>query len=319
MTSSDDDYIAPVINLFGDRRAAAQPENAAVESSSESVDDTNANAAGSPIEEEGWADEAPVDAFPHDTRDLGIVAPATLAPVASINPVRALPTMRDFESASSRESNDTGSVAHEDGPTAATGEPDAPDLSSANLSSADLSSTDSSSAGSSRAGRREARDGFSEISRVSMRALARRGMSSHEMTQFLSTREFDSDEIDAEIERLEGSALLDDAALAETLTRTLRERKGLGASAITAELRRRKIDQEHIDVVVDFERDDEQERANELAFKRAPQLRSLDSVTAKRRLSGFLLRRGYSGSVVSAAVNAALAGGGASSNGPTFR
>ena len=314
MTNSDDDYIAPVINLFGDRRAAAQPENAAVESSSESVDDTNASAAGSPIEEDGWADEAPVDAFPHDTRDLGIVAPATLAPVASISPVRALPTMRDFESASSRESNDTGSVAHEDGPTSATGEPDAPDL-----SSADLSSTDSSSAGSSRAGRREARDGFSEISRVSMRALARRGMSSHEMTQFLGTREFDSDEIDAEIERLEDSALLDDAALAETLTRTLRDRKGLGASAITAELRRRKIGQEHIDVVVDFERDDEQERANELAFKRAPQLRSLDRETAKRRLSGFLLRRGYSGSVVSAAVNAALAGGGASSNGPTFR
>ncbi|MEV8254939.1 regulatory protein RecX [Rhodoglobus sp. NPDC076762] len=309
MTNPDDDYIAPVINLFGDRTAPPQPENAAVESSSESVDDTSANATGSPIEEEGWADEAPVDAFPHDTRDLGIIAPATLVPVASISPVRALPTMRDFESASSRESNDIGSVAHEDGPTSATREPDAPDLSSA----------DSSSAGSSRAGRREARDGFSEISRVSMRALARRGMSSHEMTQFLSTREFDSDEIDAEIERLEGSALLDDAALAETLTRTLRERKGLGASAITAELRRRKIDQEHIDVVVDFERDDEQERANELAFKRAPQLRSLDSVTAKRRLSGFLLRRGYSGSVVSAAVNAALAGGGASSNGPTFR
>lgn len=304
MTNSDDDYIAPVINLFGDRTAAAQPETAVVESSSESVDTTNSSATSSTNENEGWADEAPVDSSPHDTRDLGIVAPVTLAPVASISPVRALPTMRDFESASSRESDDTDSGAHEDGPASVTGESEVPD---------------SSSAGSSRAGRREARDGFSEISRVSMRALARRGMSSHEMTQFLGTREFESDDIEAEIERLEGSALLDDAALAETLTRTLRERKGLGASAITAELRRRKIDQEHIDVVVDFERDDEQERANELAFKRAPQLQSLDSVTAKRRLSGFLLRRGYSGSVVSTAVNAALAGGGGSSNGPSFR
>ncbi|MBH0025326.1 regulatory protein RecX [Salinibacterium sp. SWN248] len=174
--------------------------------------------------------------------------------------------------------------------------------------------------GSSRTARKQARDGFSEISRVSMRALARRGMSSHEMTQFLGTREFESDEVEAEIERLEGSALLDDAALAETLTRTLRERKGLGSGGIIAELRRRKIDQEHIDAVVDFERDEEQERANEVALKRAPQLRSLDNETAKRRLSGFLLRRGYSGSVVSSAVNTALApGAGGSSHGPRFR
>ncbi|WP_341952214.1 regulatory protein RecX [Salinibacterium sp. TMP30] len=174
--------------------------------------------------------------------------------------------------------------------------------------------------GQSKAARRQARDGFSEVSRVSMRALARRGMSSYEMTQFLGTREFEADEIEGEVERLEGSGLLDDAALAETLTRTLRERKGLGASAISAELRRRKIDQEHISAVLDVERDEEQERANEIALKRAPQLRSLDSVTAKRRLSGFLMRKGYSGSIVSAAVTAALAPrSGESSGGPIFR
>lgn len=301
MTNSDDDFIAPVINLFGGRNAAARPEMAAVESSSENVGSTTS--IGAETEGEGWADEAPTNSMPNDTRDLGVVAPPALAPVASISPVRALPTLRDLESTSSRNNRDH--AGHDD-----------------NADSLPRGSENSSApgTGSSRAARREARDGFSEISRVSMRALARRGMSSFEMTQFLGTREFETDEIDAEIERLEGSALLDDAALAETLTRTLRDRKGLGASAITAELRRRKIDQEHIDVVVGFERDEEQERANELAFKRAPQLRSLDSVTAKRRLSGFLMRRGYSGSVVSAAVNAALAtGGNGNSSGPSFR
>ncbi|QAV68996.1 regulatory protein RecX [Salinibacterium sp. UTAS2018] len=303
MTNSDDDYIAPVINLFGDRAPAAQPDAAAMEPSSENVGGTSTSSAHVVTEDDGWAKEAPVEPSPYDARDLDAVPAASLAPVASISPVRALPTMRDFEPARSRAHDDVDSAARESG---------------TELAAEGSESSVSQGTGSSRSARREARDGFSEISRVSMRALARRGMSSQEMTQFLGTREFESDEIDAEIERLEGSALLDDAALAETLTRTLRERKGLGASAITAELRRRKIDQEHIDVVVDFERDDEQERANELAFKRAPQLRSLDSVTAKRRLSGFLMRRGYSGSIVSAAVNAALASGG-SSNGPTFR
>ncbi|MBH0131582.1 regulatory protein RecX [Salinibacterium sp. NK8237] len=282
MNSSDDDYIAPVINLFADRSSAAHAD--VVEPASEES---------SPEEE--WAAEPAAE------------------PLAVL---RALPTMRDFSS----------SHDEEEPPLETRREPRFvadPVFSEAAVAAdhpANGSATAESHDGSSRKARKQARDGFSEISRVSMRALARRGMSSHEMTQFLGTREFESEEIEAEIERLEGSALLDDAALAETLTRTLRERKGLGSGGIIAELRRRKIDQEHIDAVVDFERDEEQERANEVALKRAPQLRSLDNETAKRRLSGFLLRRGYSGSVVSSAVTTALApGGGASSHGPRFR
>jgi hypothetical protein len=41
-------------------------------------------------------------------------------------------------------------------------------------------------------------------------------------------------------------------------------------------------------------------------MKRAPQLRGLDHETAKRRLGAFLMRKGYSGSAVSAAVAVAL-------------
>jgi len=249
MATSDEEYLAPVINLFGDRSRAEEEGAQTPDASSEAAE-----------------------------------SPAVL---------RALPTMADFSPPRSTE-----------GHSAAAAEPtEAEEL-----------------AAPSHSDRRKSRDGFSEISRISMRALARRGVSSFEMSQFLGTREFDSAEIADEIERLEGSGLLDDAALAETLTRTLRERKGLGASAISAELRRRKIDQEHIAAVLDEPRDDEQERAIEIALKRAPQLRSLDSVTAKRRLSGFLMRRGYSGSIVSAAVAAALeSGAGNSSGGPVFR
>jgi SOS response regulatory protein OraA/RecX len=158
---------------------------------------------------------------------------------------------------------------------------------------------------------------------VALHALARRGVSVSEMRKLLKSRDLDEDTVENEIARLEGVALLDDNALAETLVRSLQERKGLGRSGVTNELRRRGIDQEAITLALESEDsgDEEAQRALELAMKRAPQLRSYDNETAKRRLSGFLMRRGYSGQVVSAAVTAALSGSGSSSSsrGPRFQ
>jgi regulatory protein len=159
--------------------------------------------------------------------------------------------------------------------------------------------------------------------KASMQSLTRRGMSRWELGKVLLARDLDEETVEFELDRLEGVGLIDDAALAETLVRTQHERKGLGRSALTAELRRRHIDQVQIDEALgQVGDDDEQSRATELAVKRAPQLRSLDSETAKRRLSGFLMRKGYSGSVVRAAVDEALSGHsgrGASSGGVRFR
>lgn len=155
---------------------------------------------------------------------------------------------------------------------------------------------------------------FERINNVSMYALARRGMSSAEMRTYLLDREFDEGEVDEEIDRLERVQLLDDVHLAQTLSRTLRERKGLGTSAITAELRRRKIDANAIEEALSDQGDDETARATEIAIKRAGQMRGLDHATAQRRLGAFLMRKGYSGSVVSTAVATAL-----QPSGPVFR
>lgn len=159
-------------------------------------------------------------------------------------------------------------------------------------------------------------------SNVSMNALARRGMSSREMEKLLEQRELEPEDIENEIARLEGVGLLDDAVLAENLVRTLQERKKLGKSAINAELRRRKVDEVAIATAMEsLDTDDELERATEIAIKRAGQLSSYDRETAQRRLGGFLQRRGYSGSVVSAAIKAALdeSHGSRGSSGPRFR
>jgi len=141
-------------------------------------------------------------------------------------------------------------------------------------------------------------------------------MAAEEMADYLLRRGFGDGEVELECERLLRVGLLDDVALAETLVRTLRERKGLGRSALVAELRRRKLDRDAIDEALEaLDTDDELVRATELAVRRAPQLRSLDPETARRRLGAFLMRKGYAGSVVSAAVSQALQ----PSSGPVFR
>jgi regulatory protein len=145
------------------------------------------------------------------------------------------------------------------------------------------------------------------VRQASINALARKGMSSAEMTDLLEAREVEPDEVVAEVQRLEAAGLLDDRVLAEHLVRSLQERKGLGRSAITSELRRRKVAQAAIDEALEtVDVDDELDRCLEVAVKRASQLRSYDRATAERRLSAFLMRRGYAGSVISAAVAQAL-------------
>lgn len=152
--------------------------------------------------------------------------------------------------------------------------------------------------------------------RVSMSALTRKGLSSWELAERLRAQDLDEETIANEIERLERVGLLDDRDLAETLVRTLQERKGLGRSGIMGELRRRHVDPEAIEEALSaLDTDDEGARALEIALRRAPQLRSLDATTAQRRLSAFLMRKGYSSSAISFAVAGALKG----SSGPRFR
>lgn len=143
--------------------------------------------------------------------------------------------------------------------------------------------------------------------RISMNALTRRGMSKREVERSLVARELDEQTVASELDRLEGVGLIDDMALAQNLVGILQERKGLGRSSIAAELTRRLLAPAAIEYALELiETSDELGRAREIAVKRASQLRSYDRETAVRRLSAFLMRRGYSGSTVRAAVEHAL-------------
>jgi SOS response regulatory protein OraA/RecX len=153
-----------------------------------------------------------------------------------------------------------------------------------------------------------------DAERISMRTLGRRGVSVSELRTALVKQDLDESVVEGEIERLLGVGLLDDTALAVELVDRLRTRKGLGRQGLVTELRRRGVDPESIEIALaESEADDADEesaRALELAVKRAGQLRGLDRETAERRLSGFLMRKGYGSSAVRNAVRRALDGAG---------
>ena len=144
---------------------------------------------------------------------------------------------------------------------------------------------------------------FAPIEDHALKALGRRGLSRRELGRRLEQSGYEADAVEAELDRLEGTGLLDDFALAQNLVVSLQERKGLGRSAIAAELAKRVVAPAAIAYALDLVDDGEElDRARALASKRLRSLQGLDQVTANRRLSAYLMRRGFSGSAVRAAV-----------------
>ncbi len=151
------------------------------------------------------------------------------------------------------------------------------------------------------------RDRALDAERISLKALSRRDLSRRELERALRDGGVDEAGVAHECDRLARVGLVDDAALAQKLVATLQERKGLGRTAIAAELTRRLLAPSAIEYALELvDTGNELARARDLARKRAAQLRGLDRDAAVRRLSGYLARRGYSGSTVRAAVDEAL-------------
>ena len=139
-----------------------------------------------------------------------------------------------------------------------------------------------------------------------------RSLSAAEARAVLGGTEVAEHEIEEIIERFIELSYIDEGRLADQIVHSHHERKGLGRSGVQAEMRRRGLDQDLILEKLDEMPDDETERAIEIAVKRVGQLGRLDDQTIDRRLNAFLMRKGYSSSIVRVAVKAALASRGGS-------
>jgi regulatory protein len=143
-----------------------------------------------------------------------------------------------------------------------------------------------------------------------LRLLAARSRSAAEIGRRLRRDGAVADRIERVIRTLESRGFLDDAAHARAVTRSRVRGRGTSARRIEQELRRQgvaaDVATEAIGEVFADEAIDEATVALTVARKRAALLADLPAPVQRRRLYGFLARRGYSPDIVRAAVEAAL-------------
>ncbi len=127
--------------------------------------------------------------------------------------------------------------------------------------------------------------------------LAGRAYTTHQLRRKLTQKEFDPIEVDSAIERLLASGLLDDPRYAAEYAYQKLVVGGASARRVEQDLARKGIAREvakaATSTVVDDEQFDTLESVRRVAGKKLNSMGQLDPTVKRRRLFGFLARRGY--------------------------
>jgi len=139
-----------------------------------------------------------------------------------------------------------------------------------------------------------------ELADRALDALARGRRTRRELEIRLRRREATPSQIREALDRLEQSGLLSDEGVAQAEAAS-RLRRGEAPARVKQQLRRKGVAGALVsEAVAEAMREDgfdEEAACRAVAEKRARTLKSDDPVAAQRKLLGFLMRRGYSGSV----------------------
>lgn len=135
-----------------------------------------------------------------------------------------------------------------------------------------------------------------------------RDRSAVELRRSLTKKGVEAGPAAAAVDRLRDAGLVDDARYARALARSKALNAGASRRRLEQELARRGVprdvaDQAIAEVWVE-EEVDQVAAATALARKRAPSLARLDPASRRRRMYGFLARRGYSGEEIRLAMAA---------------
>lgn len=128
--------------------------------------------------------------------------------------------------------------------------------------------------------------------------LARRPRSSQEIRTRLRQKGFTEPAVDEAIQRLEGWNYLDDAEFARYWVENREANRPRGRRLLEQELRHKGVDREVARSAIDDAEPDEFAAALELANGKLRSYSTLDPQVARRRLTGFLARRGYGFDVI---------------------
>ena len=124
--------------------------------------------------------------------------------------------------------------------------------------------------------------------------LTGRARSRHELADKLRGKDVPDEIATRLLDRFEEVGLVDDAAFAQAWVSGRQQGKGLAPRALAQELRRKGIDDETArTALAGVTEDDQDAAARALVRRRLRSVRGLDQVTAIRRLTGMLARKGY--------------------------
>jgi len=137
---------------------------------------------------------------------------------------------------------------------------------------------------------------------LALRYLATRARSRAEAAAYLGKKEVPEEHIEHTLSYLEEYGYIDDRKFAATYSRYLIEKKGLSRRALAFELKKKGVSEEDaspaLEELFGDGGEDEYEVALRMARKKAATLKGVEREKARRRLAGFLQRRGYSFEVV---------------------
>jgi regulatory protein len=136
--------------------------------------------------------------------------------------------------------------------------------------------------------------------------LAVRQRSRRELEQRLLRAGYPVEEVDDVLERLQGVGLIDDQAFARAVAEHAFGVRKQGRRSVAVALASKGVDPHVASAVIDDMDQDEVERADQLAGARVSRLSGVEPAKAYQRLSGLLMRRGYSPEVAHAAARRAL-------------
>jgi regulatory protein len=139
-----------------------------------------------------------------------------------------------------------------------------------------------------------------------LRLLAVRPRTRRELQTRLLHAGFESDEVAAELDRLQEVGLVDDARFAAEFVEHALDRRLEGRRSVAANLAAKGLDRGLIEEALEAASGGDQDRLARLAEARAGRLRGLPPDAAYRRLVSFLVRRGHDPASARAAAARAL-------------
>lgn len=135
-----------------------------------------------------------------------------------------------------------------------------------------------------------------------LKLLKHRPRSRHEAFVRLQQKGFSEEIVESVLEQAARAGVLDDAKFAQLWVEDRLARRPRSRRMLERELRAKGIAPEHIQRALARAGLDEEALVRELIAERSPRLRSLDEQTRRRRLVGFLRRRGFSERIIRRAL-----------------